>query len=103
MNDTIKPESHDRQPADEPHLNWDRKVPQGEDAPPEETDPFLGVTNEMFLDALDAMVRKKVARDSKVDFPITVMRVRPACGTRPEPPPGNWYPMAGAEFCKAAV
>jgi len=76
MNDTIEPESHDRQPADEPHLNWDGKVSQGEDATPEETDPFLGVTNEMFLDALDAMVRKKVARDSKVDFPITVMRVR---------------------------
>lgn len=76
MNDTIEPESHDRQPADEPHLNCDGRVPQGEDATPEETDPFLGVTNEMFLDALDAMVRKKVARDSKVDFPITVMRVR---------------------------
>lgn len=76
MNDTVEPESHDSQQANEPHLNWNRKVPQGEDATPEEADPFLGVTNEMFLDALDAMVRKKVARDSKVDFPITVMRVR---------------------------
>jgi len=83
MNDRIEPESHDRQTADEPHINWDRKVSQSKNVKLKETDPFLGVTNAMLFDAVDAMVRKKVTRDSKVDFPITVLRVRKQLDSRP--------------------
>ena|SRR5665811_1933120 len=76
MNNRTEPESHDSQTADAPPIKWDPKVSQCENLMPEESDPFPGLTNAMLFDAIDATVRKKVARDSKVDFPITVLRVR---------------------------
>ena len=76
MKDRIEPEADEAQEADEPRINWDPELPRSENLKREATDLLPGVTFATLFDAVDLMVRKQMIRDSKVDFPITVLRVR---------------------------
>lgn len=76
MNDWIKSESNESQTANEPHINWDPELPRSENLKREATELLPGVTFATLFDAFDVLVRKRMIRDSKVDFPITVLRVR---------------------------
>lgn len=76
MKDRIEPEADETQEASEPRINWDPELPRSENLKREATDLLPGVTFATLFDAVDVLVRKQMTRDSKVDFPITVLRVR---------------------------
>jgi hypothetical protein len=76
MNDRTESAREESPEASEPRINWDPKLPRSENLKREATELLPGVTFATLFDAVDGLVRKRMTRDSKVDYPLTILRVR---------------------------
>lgn len=75
-NKKIADESTESQAGSRPSVNWRPELPRSENLKREATDLLPGVTFARLFDAADYLVRKRMIRDSKIDFPIAVLRAR---------------------------